>query len=165
MTQHILIGRITGAHGIRGAVKITSFAAEPAAIKSYSPLTTANGGEVEIVRLKPAKGEFIADLKGVTDRNAAEALAGTELFVGRDKLPVAGPAEFYLADLVGKPLEAEGKILGHVTGIQNYGAGDLVELDTGELVPVAFITSVAETVIVDVPEGFLAPASFEDKNH
>jgi 16S rRNA processing protein RimM len=158
MTSPILIGRITGAHGIRGAVKLKSFAASPADIARYRPLTTADGRSLEILHLKPAKDEFIADLKDVRDRNAAEALKGTDLFVARDSLPVPAAGEFYLADLIGKPVTAGGTRIGTVAGVQNYGAGDLLELDSGELVPVAFIVSQDEAVTVDLPQGYLDAA-------
>ena len=74
----VLVGAITGAHGIRGEVKLRSFTADPAAIASYSPLETAAGRKIEIAKVRPNKEGFIAILKGVTDRNAAEALRGTE---------------------------------------------------------------------------------------
>ena len=86
MTTSILIGRILGAHGIRGAVKLKSFAANPADIATYKPLTAGDGRVFQIVHLKPARDEFIADLKEVRDRNAAEALKGTDLFIARDHL-------------------------------------------------------------------------------
>lgn len=158
MTAPILIGRILGAHGIRGAVKLKSFAAEPAAIARYKPLTTPDGRVIEILRVKPAADAFIADLKDVRDRNQAEALAGTDLYVAREALPATAEGEIYLADLVGKPVHAAEKALGTVAGIQNYGAGDLLELDSGELIPVAFVTSAGDVVSVDLPEGFLDPA-------
>lgn len=154
----ILIGRILGAHGIRGAVKLKSFAATPADIARYRPLTTADGRVLEISHLKPARDEFIADLKDVRDRDAAEALKGTDLFVARDQLPPAQAGEFYLADLVGKTVSAGGQDLGEVTGLQNYGAGDLMELASGELVPVSFITDVGEAITVDLPDGYLDAA-------
>ncbi|MBL8790790.1 MAG: 16S rRNA processing protein RimM [Rhizobiales bacterium] len=158
MTASILIGRITGAHGIRGAVKLKSFASTAADIATYRPLTTQDGRVIEITRLKPARDEFIADLKDVKDRNQAEALAGTDLYVERRHLPAPKQGEFYLADLVGKPVAAGGTVIGTVAGIQNYGAGDLLELDSGDLIPVAFITDAGETVTTDLPEGFLDPA-------
>lgn len=154
----ILIGRILGAHGIRGAVKLKSFAASPADIARYKPLTTTDGHVYEIVHLKPARDEFIADLKDVRDRDAAEALKGTDLYVAREQLPPAKDGEFYLADLVGKTVTANGKDLGAVTGLQDFGAGDLMELASGELLPVAFIARVAESITVDLPEGYLDAA-------
>lgn len=165
MTNPILIGRITGAHGIRGAVKIVSFAATPSDIATYKPLHTAAGQAIEILRLKPARDDFIADLKDVRDRNAAEALSGTELFVAREHLPPPQEGEFYLSDLTGKTVFTGATELGPVTGIQNYGAGDLIELGNGTLIPVAFITAVTETVTVDLPDGFLDAATHEDQHH
>lgn len=158
MTALILIGRILGAHGIRGAVKLKSFAATPADIASYKPLTSADGRSFEILRLKPARDEFIADLKDVRDRDAAEALKGTDLFVARDRLPAPAEGEFYLADLVGRTVVAAGQTLGTVAGIQNYGAGDLLELADGTLIPVSFVTGSTGDVTVDLPEGFLDAA-------
>ncbi len=156
----ILIGRIAGAHGIRGAVKLKSFAASPADIANYGPLSTADGRHFEIAQMKPAKDFYIADLKSVRDRNAAEALAGVELYVTRDRLPPPAAGEFYLIDLVGRDVAANAAIIGKVSGIQNFGAGDLLELDSGLLIPVTFVTSVIDTnatepVVVDLPEGYL----------
>ena len=91
--EKVLVGLITGAHGIKGEVKLRSFTAEPKAIATYSPLQTAAGNAITVAKLRPQKDGFIASLKGVTDRNAAEALRGTGLFVPRERLPeAAGPA-------------------------------------------------------------------------
>jgi 16S rRNA processing protein RimM len=161
----ILIGRIAGAHGIRGAVKIKSLAANPADIARYCPLQTPSGSTLEILRMKLANDEFIADLKDVKDRNAAEALKGTDLFISRESLPSPEAGEFYLHDLVGKQAVAEGKTLGIVTSIENYGAGDLMELDNGDLIPVVFITETTDVISVALPPAYLDPPSKEDKNH
>jgi 16S rRNA processing protein RimM len=165
MSNLILIGRITGAHGIRGAVKIKSLAANPADIAKYGPLQTPSGSTLEILRMKLANDEFIADLKDIKDRNAAEALKGTDLFISRESLPKPEAGEFYLHDLVGKQVLTEGKTLGTVTSIENYGAGDLIELDNGELIPVVFITETTDVISVELPPAYLDPASKEDKHH
>jgi 16S rRNA processing protein RimM len=165
MSNLILIGRITGAHGIRGAVKIKSLATNPADIAKYGPLQTPSGATVEILRMKLANDEFIADLKDIKDRNAAKALKGTDLFISRDALPKPEAGEFYLHDLVGKHVLAEGKTLGIVTSIENYGAGDLMELDNGDLIPVVFITETTDVISVTLPPAYLDPPSKEDKNH
>ncbi len=154
----IPVGVILGAHGIRGDVKIKSFTADPSAFSSYGPLAASDGRIFEITKSKAATDHFICTLKGVTDRNQSEALKGTELLVAREKLPKLPEGEFYLSDLNGKELEAGGNSLGHIVGFQNYGAGDLMELQSGELVPVSFITRVAEKVLVDLPEGYLDEA-------
>jgi 16S rRNA processing protein RimM len=161
----ILLGRITGAHGIRGAVKIKSFTARPSDIASYGPLVTGDGRAIEIARLKPANDEFIADLKDIRDRNAAEALKGAELFTAREKLPPPKESEFYLSDLIGRNVLNAGVTLGTVASIENYGAGDLMELTNGELLPVAFIKTVGEEIAVSLPPGYLDPASHEDQHH
>jgi 16S rRNA processing protein RimM len=148
----ILLGRITGAHGIRGEVVVHSFAAVSEDIAAYGPLSNEAGTRsfvLKVVRLTP-KGAVIARIVGVTDRTAAEALRGTELYVARDKLPPPAEGEFYYTDLVGlAAVSPEGAPLGEITGVHNFGAGDLVEVrlagkaDT-ELVPFtdAFVPSV-----------------------
>jgi 16S rRNA processing protein RimM len=140
--QRILMGVVTGAHGIRGEVKLKSFTAEPEAVASYGPLDSARG-PITITRLRPQKDVLIASLAGVDDRNAAEALQGLELYLPRDRLPAPAQNEFYLADLVGlSAVTPEGRPFGKVVGLANFGAGDLVEIAReGEretlLVPVA----------------------------
>lgn len=160
----VLVGLIIGAHGIRGEVKLRSFTADPQAIASYSPLETAKGKAVEVTRLRPSKDGFIAILKGVTDRNAAETLRGTELFVPRDRLPEPDDDEVYVHDLIGLPVHlADGSVLGEVIGVENFGASDLIDVkiegrkDT-VLIPFAdgyVLEADADKLVVDLPEGFL----------
>ena len=83
----ILVGVIIGAHGIRGEVKLKSFTADPKAISTYGPLVSSKGEVFEISRLKLQVEDFICTLKNVTDRNRAETLKGTELFISRAQLP------------------------------------------------------------------------------
>ena len=81
--DQVLVGVIVGAHGIKGEVKLKSFTSEPMSIGRYGPLQSASGQQFEITKLKAAKDDFIASLKNVNDRNEAETLKGTELFVAR----------------------------------------------------------------------------------
>ena len=160
----VLVGAITAAHGIRGEVKLKSFTADPAAIATYSPLETAAGRKIEIARVRPSKDGFIAILKGVTDRNAAEALRGTELFVSRERLPEPEEDEVYVHDLIGLPVHlADGSRLGEIVDVADYGAGDLIDVrvegrkDT-VLIPFAgqyVLEADGDKVVVDLPEGFL----------
>jgi 16S rRNA processing protein RimM len=147
----ILLGVITGAHGIRGEVKIKSFTDNPKAIAGYGPLQVADGRVIEIARLKPAKDFLIASLKNVTDRNAAEALRGVELFGSRDNMG----GDVLLSDLIGKQVSDGSSVLGRIYGFQNFGAGELMELEGGVLIPVRFVVSSGDDVVVDLPEGFL----------
>jgi 16S rRNA processing protein RimM len=129
--KQLLMGRIGAAHGIKGEVRITSFTEEPLALTGYGPLSTNKPGLViEIESARATTNVLVARIKGVGDRNAAEKLNGVELFVDRDKLPAHDDEDdFYHADLVG--LEArliDGTIIGKVTAVPNFGAGDLIEV-------------------------------------
>ncbi|MGO8780730.1 MAG: ribosome maturation factor RimM, partial [Rhodomicrobium sp.] len=94
--ERVLLGRITGAHGLKGEVKIATFTAEPEDVAAYGPLTGADGSAtVEIASLRNAGGgTVIARLRGIADRNEAERLRGTELYVARALLPPAGTEEY-----------------------------------------------------------------------
>ena len=126
----ILLGRIAGAHGIRGEVVIHAYTAAPADIGAYGPLFDKSGArsfQIESARAT-ARG-VVARLEGVDDRTAAEALKGVELYVDRDRLPAAAEGEFYHADLIGlAAVDPEGKAIGEIVAVQNYGAGDLLEI-------------------------------------
>jgi 16S rRNA processing protein RimM len=89
------------------------------------------------------------------DRNQSEALRGIELFVAREKMPKLLPGEFYLHDLEGKPVLAADHKIGVITGFQNFGAGELLELESGMLIPLRFVVSVDEVVNIELPEGYL----------
>ena len=140
--RRILLGRIKAAHGVRGDVVIESYTDEPRDIAAYGPLATEDGArrlEISIARVTP-KG-VIARIAGISDRESAEALKGVALYVERARLPATGEGEFYRADLVGLNAEdAQGRAIGTVVAVANYGAGDLLELrlagkKTTELIP------------------------------
>lgn len=161
----VSVGVIVGAHGIRGEVKLKSFTGEPAAIAGYGPLATGTGERFEIVKLRPQKDGFIAVLKGVTDRDRAEALKGTELFVARQRLPQPEKGEVYLRDLVGLAVMQQGRRLGKVVAMRNFGAGDLIDVKMpgrADTILIPFAKGfVVETdleggkIVVDLPDGFL----------
>lgn len=131
MADRIRIARIGAAHGIRGEVKLWSFTEDPMAVAHYGPLETEDGARrFEIEAARPAKDFLVARLKGVGDRDAAEKLRNTDLFVPRDRLPPIEEADtFYHADLVGlSAVREDGAALGTVIAIHNFGAGDLIEI-------------------------------------
>ena len=128
---------------------------------------------IEIARVRPQKEGFIAVLKGVTDRNAAEALRGTELLVPRERLPETEDDEVYVHDLIGLAVHlADGTRLGEIVDVADYGAGDLIDVkvegrrDT-VLIPFAdqyVLETTEDRIVVDLPEGFLdADAKREDE--
>lgn len=127
----LIVGVVTGAHGVRGLVRVKSFTADPADLTAYGPLTDATGTKVYDLTAKgEVKGQILASIAGCTDRNAAEALRGTELHLDRDLLPETGEEdEFYHADLIGLTCEtAEGTSLGTVRAIFDFGSGDMLEV-------------------------------------
>jgi 16S rRNA processing protein RimM len=132
--QRICVARLGAAHGVRGEVKLWSFTADPAAVADYGPFNTADGRVVEIEALRPAKDFFVARLKGVADRTAAERLRNVELFVPRERLPApVDGEEFYHADLIGLAVvDASGAVLGSVIALHNFGAGDIIEVRRAE---------------------------------
>ncbi len=155
--SRICVGKIGAAHGIQGEVKLFSFTADPLAVGTYGPLESADGTRaVEIEALRPAKDCLVARLKGVADRAAAERLRNLELFVPRGRLPQpADNDEFYHADLIGLTvLDTQGAALGEIVAVQNFGAGDLIEVqlpDGGERVMLPF--TVAAVPVVDIAGG------------
>ncbi len=162
--NRVLLGRIAGAHGIRGDVLIKTFTAAPELIGAYGPLADKSGArtfEIQSVRVT-AKG-VVARLKGVADRNAAEALKGIELYVERERLPAADEGEFYHADLIGlAAVDGEGRPVGEIVAVHNFGAGDLIEVRLAgsgktELVPftddaVPEVDIAARRAVVVIPQ-------------
>ncbi|MBW8269764.1 ribosome maturation factor RimM [Caldovatus aquaticus] len=128
--RRILVGEIGRPHGVRGLVRLRSFTADPAAIAAYGPLTDETGTRRFVLTLK---GEGLAQIEGVADRDAAARLTGTRLYVERDRLPPPeDPEEFYLADLVGLPAVTEaGEPLGRVRAVEDYGAGPFLVIAGG----------------------------------
>lgn len=126
----ILLGRIVGAHGIRGDVAIHSFAAVPEDIGAYGSLFDKAGTRAfKLSAVRSTSKGVVAHIAGVADRNAAEALKGTELYVPRERLPEADDGEFYVNDLIGMTVvDGEGQEIGIVIDAPNYGAGDLLEI-------------------------------------
>jgi 16S rRNA processing protein RimM len=131
MAGRIRVARIGAAHGVRGEVKLWSFTQNPAAVADYGPLESEDGARrFEIEALRAAKDHFVARLKGVEDRDTAEALCNLDLFVPRDRLPpIEDDDEFYYADLMGlAAVTPEGAELGTITAVLNFGAGDVIEI-------------------------------------
>ena len=154
----ILMGRIGAAHGIRGEVRLQSFCADPADIAHYAPLISARTGEtITITALRPAGKLFVAAIAGITDRTGAEKLNGTDLLAERGQLPEPADDEYYLSDLIG--LEArstDGSRIGTVAALENYGAGDIIEIrpDAGQSLLFAFTRATVPEI--DLDAGFLS---------
>lgn len=155
--KRVLLGRIVTVHGIRGDVVIDSYTRASEDIGAYGQLTSEDGTrkfDVRVVRVTP-KGGVIARIAGVSDRNAAEALRGTALYALREQLPPAEEGEYYHTDLEGLRVEDEaGATIGTVVTVQNYGAGDLLEVRlTGQQVTELVPFTDAYVPVVDIAGG------------
>lgn len=130
--EGVCLGAIAGAFGVRGEVRLKPFTAAPEDIAAYGPVRTENGARrFEIAGLRAIKGGLAARLSGVATREEAEALRGTRLYVDRAALPESAleEDEYYHADLIGLIVEdLEGKALGVVIAVQDFGAGDVLEI-------------------------------------
>ncbi len=134
--QKILVAKIVAPQGIRGEVRVQTYTQTPTDLKNLKVHSEKlSDGSFHFVRLlKPTSTVVIAKIDGVDDRNAAELLRGIELFVKRGELPDLKDGEYYQADLIGMPVVRDGITIGLVDNIQNYGAGDILELDNGKMV-------------------------------
>lgn len=132
--KRILIAEITTAHGIKGQVKVRSYSDDPYALENYTLYTGEAEEQTLTLTLKnPIKGDWIADVKGVTDRTAAEALRGKKLFIAREALPPLPAGQYYHADLIGlSVVDEKNALIGTVTAVQNFGAGDLLEVKAAD---------------------------------
>ncbi|MDQ6437091.1 ribosome maturation factor RimM [Mesorhizobium sp. LHD-90] len=148
---------IGAAHGIRGEVRVKTFTGDPLALGDYGPLHAADGRSFKILDIRPAGNVVVVRFKGIADRNAAEALNGVELFVDRSALPDDGEdGEFYHADLVGLAVRDENDaMLGRITAIQNFGGGDILEVDLAGSKDLLIPFTHAAVPVVDVAAGFV----------
>ncbi len=134
-SKHILVGKIVAPQGIRGEVRVQTFTSTPSDFQKLNIKSLRFKDEAfRFVRTIPNSNVIIAKISGIDDRNAAETLRGTELFIERSALPDLKENEFYQADLIGFDVVRNGKKLGIVDCFQNYGAGDIIELDNGDMV-------------------------------
>ncbi len=129
--NRVCLGAIVGVHGIKGEVKVKSFTEYDCDIDQYGELEDEPGPRKFTIKgAGHSKGILRVKIKGVDDRNAAEALIGCGLYISRDKLPELETEEFYHTDLIGLNVRRDGNTLnlGVVTAVYNFGAGDLLEL-------------------------------------
>ena len=162
-TRDVLLAAVIGPQGLKGEVKVKAFTASPEALARYGALHTKDGRRLTVTAARTAKGdEAVLTIAEVRDRAAAEALRGVELFVSRGVLPAPEHEEDYHADLIGLRAEdVEGRSLGIVHAIHNYGAGDVIEIarSNGDTILLPFTRETVphveidkERIVVAVPE-------------
>jgi len=123
----VTLAAIIGAHGVTGEVRLKLFGEGVASLRAHKAF---NDGALSLKALRDdGKGGAIARFAEVPDRTAAEKLRGTMLTVPRNALPPLGEGEYYHADLIGLPAVSDaGQALGHVIAVENFGAGDVIEI-------------------------------------
>lgn len=159
----MLLGEVGRAHGLRGEVRLKSFTAEPLAIAAYGPLQTDRGHTLTLTDVRPAAGAapdiLVARIEGVTTREAAEALNRARLFAPRERIrPADDEDEFLHADLIGLAVtDRDGRPLGTVVAVPNYGGGDLLEIAPLAGGPTALLPFTQAFVpVVDIAGGTVA---------
>jgi 16S rRNA processing protein RimM len=155
----IQLGVFGAPQGVRGEIRVKAFTAAPAAIGDYGVLTDETGARrfaLKVVR--PLRDDMVvARVEGVTDRDEAAKLTNVGLYARRDQLPPPAEGEFYHDDLVGLEARlADGRALGRVVAVLNYGAGDILEIAPaggGDSKLLPFTAATAPTV--DFEAGFV----------
>lgn len=150
--KEILVAKIVAPQGIRGEVRVQTYTQAPDDLKTLKLHSNklADGSFHFLRLLNPNSSVVIAKIDGVNDRNAAELLRGTELFVNREELPDLKDGEYYQTDLIGMRVIRDGITIGLVDNIQNYGGGDILELDTGEMVSFVGATVDLENKVISL---------------
>jgi 16S rRNA processing protein RimM len=130
--KRVCLGKIVSAHGVKGLVKILPFGEDPLLIEELSPVYTGETSSDQLsITMKNSAGNkyWLAAVDGVIERDGAEALRGTEIWVNRDSLPrIENKNTYYHTDLIGLRVVENDKEIGEVVAVQNYGAGDLLEI-------------------------------------
>ncbi|HEX3700134.1 MAG TPA: ribosome maturation factor RimM [Phenylobacterium sp.] len=127
----LLVGRVAGAFGVKGELRIAAYTADPMALVTYGDLLRETGeAGLTLTGGRPTKGGIIVRAREVETREQAQALRGLRLYIRRDRLPEPEADEFYVADLIGLAVETpQGEPLGRVKAVQDFGAGDLLEIE------------------------------------
>jgi len=160
----MLMGRVVGVHGIKGALRVLSYAAAPEDVARYGPLEDESGArQFSLTVIGQARGAVLVEVEGIRDRDAAAALKGTKLYLKRSALPPPEEGEFYWDDLVGLRAElVDGSALGEVVAVHDYGGGPSLEVKRASAAPVMVpftnravpvVDLKAGKVVIDPPEG------------
>ncbi|HEY2070316.1 MAG TPA: ribosome maturation factor RimM [Rhizomicrobium sp.] len=163
MPRDVLLGVVMGAQGLKGEVKVKTFTQSPEGFGAYGQLHDKSGRTLTVASIRAGKDGAVVRFAEIGERDGAEALKGAELFVSRDRFPPAESEEFYLADLIGLAAEdTEGRTIGIVRAIHNFGAGDVIEIvrADGDEVFLPFTREVAREI--DVAEGRIVIAAPEE---
>jgi len=157
--NRVCLGKIVGVHGIKGNLKIKSFTDFEEDLGEYGIVEDKSGTrKFELETLSFSKGTIRVRIKGIDDRNKAEELRGTELYVSREVLEELEEDEFYHADLIGLDvkLASSGDIVGEVVRLHDFGAGDIIEIKLNETGTTEMLPFTKEYVpVIDIKNKFV----------
>lgn len=150
MDRPVTLAVVIGAHGVQGELRLKLFTDD---LAPYETLD-AGGRPLTLKSVRPGANGAVARFAEIGDRNAAEALRGTALTVPRSALPPLDDGEYYHFDLIGLPCLSDGQAIGSAVAIENFGAGDIVEIERADggrfMVPVAAaVTIEADRLLID----------------
>ena len=126
--RRIALAAVAGAHGVKGELRLKLFSDSIESLSRHERLHVG-GVERRLLSIRDGKSP-VARFEGIDDRSAAEALRGSLIEIDRSSLPPLEESEYYHADLIGLPaVDSEGKMVGTVVAVENYGAGDLLDIE------------------------------------
>ena len=130
--KQIALAAVAGAHGVKGELRLKLFTDGLENLKLYGTLYVG-GVERKLESVRPGPSGAVARISGIGDRSAAESLRGSLVEIDRSALPPLEDGEYYHADLIGLScFDRQGREAGKVVAVENYGAGDLLEVETGD---------------------------------
>ena len=129
--RRIALAAVAGAHGVKGEVRLKLFSNSADSLSAQKKLYVG-GAQRRLLSVRDSGKTAVARFEGTDDRSAAEALRGSLIEVERSTLPSLEEGEYYHADLIGLPaVDTQGGAIGTVVAVENYGAGDLLEIEDG----------------------------------
>ena len=149
MSNRVCLGKISQSHGIKGLVKLFHFGENPELLEGEL-FTAEEGAETLKISLKNKLGKFIlAEVEGCDNRDKADAIKGTELWVSRETLPALAEDAFYIDDLIGmEAVDENSTLVGSIIAVENYGAGDLLEIKPAS--GASFLLPFNDDTVVDI---------------
>jgi 16S rRNA processing protein RimM len=127
--KRVALAAVAGAHGVKGELRLKLFADSVESLARHSRLYVG-GRQLALRHVQDGGKTAIARFEGIADRSAAEALRGQLVEIDRDALPPLEEGEYYHADLIGLScVDEAGALLGSVVSVENFGAGDLLEVE------------------------------------
>jgi 16S rRNA processing protein RimM len=127
--NRIALAAVAGAHGVKGELRLKLFTDSIDNLKRHETVYVG-GEERRLENIRPGSPGAIARIDGISDRSKAEALRGSLIEVDRSSLPPLQEGEYYHADLIGLVCVTRGGgEIGRVVAVENYGAGDLLEIE------------------------------------